>query len=420
MSKIARITAREILASNGMPTIEAEVELTSGVTGVAAVPWGASAGKYEATTLVDGDSDRYSGNGMLRAVKNVEEIIAAEVVGKEATDQRTVDAAMIALDGTENKARLGGNAILATSLAVARAGANEAGVPLWKYITTTYRLEKVRIPRPMVVMIEGGKHASQSVDLQEYLVTILEKKSIVENLEIEREIYEALKKILESNGLSTNVGNEGAFAPSGLSSNEQPIEYLVEAIKSAGYTPGKEVGISLDAAASEFFDETEQNYDLKVEGRKVSGVELIAYYREWLNKYPIITVEDMFAEDDWPNWINFYAQLQGVVNIGDDLTVTNAKRLQMALDRKTVSGIIIKLNQAGTLTETIDCCQLATKNGVMLIPSHRGGGETNDTAMVDVAVAVGAEYLKVGITRGERVVKYNRLMEIEEEINRGL
>lgn len=416
MSKIKEIKAREILASNGMPTVEAEVTLENGVVGVASVPWGASAGKHEAVTLMDGDMDRFEGKGALKAVQNVNEIIPGDVVGIEVSEQINIDNKMIKLDGTANKSNLGGNAILAVSLAVARAGAKEAGLPLWKYLSKIYGLSQVKIPRPMVVMIEGGKHANNSTDLQEYLVTCLEDIKVAENLEIEREIYEGLKKILERDGLSTNVGNEGAYAPSGISSNEKPLEYLVEAIRATGYTPGKEVGISIDSAASEFFDARSMIYDLRIEQRKLSGSELVEYYLPWLEKYPIVTVEDMFDEDDWESWVTLNSKLKNIINIGDDLTATNVDRLKRAIEARAISGIIIKLNQAGTLTETIECCQLAMNNRLMLIPSHRGGGETNDTFMVDLAAAVGAEYIKVGITRGERVGKYNRLMEIEGEL----
>lgn len=418
MSKIKKIQAREILASNGMPTIEVEVALENGVTGTVSVPWGASAGVHEAVTLVDGDLDRYNGNGMLKSVANINEIIAPELVKGVAFDQEAIDRKMIEMDGTDNKSKLGGNSILAVSLAVARARAIEARLPVWKYLMETYGLDQSRIPKPMVVMIEGGKHAHNSTDLQEYLVTCLEDGDVAGNLEVERETYESLKKILERDGLSTNVGNEGAFAPSGMTSNERPIEYLVEAMVEAGYRPGKELGISIDAAASEFFDVGNMKYDLRIEQKKLTAEELNEYYRQWLRKYPITTVEDMFAEDDWDSWSKFNQTIGGVVNIGDDLTVTNSKRLQMAIDKKAISGILIKLNQAGTLTETINCCKLAKKNGLMLIPSHRGGGETNDTFMVDLAVAVGAEYIKVGINRGERVAKYNRLMEIEGELKK--
>lgn len=400
-----------------MPTVEAEVRLENGVSGKASVPYGASAGKHEAVTLVDGDKERYGGQGMLKAVQNVNEIIAGDVVGIEVSEQINIDKKMVELDGTENKSRLGGNAILAVSLAVARTGAEEQKLFLYKYLKKIYGLgpsTSLRI-KPMVVMIEGGKHANNSSDIQEYLVTCLKDLPIAKNIEMEREIYEALVKIFESEGLATNVGNEGALTMPGLGSNEKPIEYLLRAIEKAGCKPGEEVGISIDSAASEFFDVRSMIYDLRIEQRKLRGEELINYYLPWMEKYPIVTVEDMLAEDDWENWVLFNNKLKNIVNIGDDLTTTNSQRLKKAIELGAIGGIIIKPNQAGTLTETIKCAKLAKANGIMTVPSHRGGGETDDTFLSDLAVALGSEYIKVGITRGERVEKYNRLMEIEEK-----
>ncbi len=416
MAKIKEIRAREILASNGMPTVEVEIMLENGVGGKASVPYGASAGKYEAMTIIDGDSDRYGGNGMLKVVQNINETIASDVVGMEADEQINIDKIMVGLDGTSNKARLGGNAILAVSLAVARTGAEEEKIPLWKYLGKVYGLGEPKMPRPMVVMIEGGKHANQSSDIQEYLVTCLKDQGVAANVEMEREIYEALVKIFESEGLATNVGNEGALTMPGLKSNEKPIEYLLRAIEKARCKPGVDVGISIDGAASEFFEAGSMKYDLRIEQKKLSGEELIEYYLPWFRKYPIVTVEDMLSEDDWNNWVVLKNKIGGVLNIGDDLTTTNSERLKKAIELKAIGGIIIKPNQAGTLTETVECAKLAKASGIITIPSHRGGGETGDTFLADLAVALGSEYIKVAITRGERVEKYNRLMEIEKEL----
>jgi enolase len=415
MSKIKTIQAREILASGGAPTLEVTVTLESGVIGEASVSYGVSAGSYEATVMLDGDQKRYGGKGMLMAVKNINEIIGIKLLGLEAGEQRALDKMMIDLDGTENKAKLGGNAILGVSMAVARAAANEANLPLYKYLQQSFNLVPINtLPKPMIVMIEGGKHAADSTDLQEYLVAAMGNKSAAENVRMEMEIYEALKMILKREGKSTNVGNEGAFAPNGLSSNEKPIEFLVEAIKNAGYIPGIDAGISIDAAASEFFEDGK--YNLKIENKKLSGKELIEYYMPWLLKYPMVSFEDMLSEDDWENWVDLTSRMGNMPNIADDLTATNMKRWQKAIEMKAANAILIKLNQAGTVSETIDCCIEAKENSMWTVPSHRGGGESNDTFMVDLAVAAGSEYIKVGPTRGERVCKYNRLMRIEEEM----
>lgn len=420
MSKIKSIKAREILASGGAPSLEVTVTLESGVTGEASVSYGASAGSREATVLLDGDKERYNGKGMLTAINNINSEIANTLNGMEASEQRMIDEKMIELDGTENKARLGGNAILGVSLAVARAQAGEENLPLYKYLRKTYGidLQTWELPRPMIVMIEGGKHADETTDLQEFMVGAIGKKTAAENVRMEMEIYEALKKILKREKLSTNVGNEGAFAPNGIASNEKPLEYLEEAIKNAGYVPGVDAGVGIDAAASEFYDLGNKIYDLRIEHKKLSSEQLIEYYAKWMGKYPIITMEDMLSEFDWDNWPKLVEKINGRFPlIADDLTVTNVKLWQRAIEMKAATAILIKLNQAGTLTETVDCCMLARKNNLMTMPSHRGGGETNDTFMVDLAVAVGSVYVKCGPTRGERVCKYNRLMRIEEELN---
>ncbi|MCX6726768.1 MAG: phosphopyruvate hydratase [Candidatus Shapirobacteria bacterium] len=419
MAKIKKIEAREILASGGAPTIEATVTLETGIVGEASVSYGASAGSKEAFLMLDGDKARYNGKGMLNAIENIKDVIAPVLMGQEG--QQNIDKLMIELDGTENKSKLGGNAILAVSMAYARAAASDAGKQLYEYLGEIYSLDKFnKLPKPMVVMIEGGKHADQTTDLQEYLISSLGNRSASENVRVQMEIYEALKKILKREGLSINVGNEGAFAPNGITSNEKPMEYLVEAIKNAGYIPGVDVGISIDAAASEFYDLRNKIYDLRIEQRKLNSEELINYYLSWIDKYPFVSWEDMLSEFDWESWptLSNRVKISGgnFKVIADDLTATNTKLLQRAIDEKAATAILIKLNQAGTVTETIECCKKARANNFWTVVSHRGGGESNDTFMVDVAVAVGSEYIKCGPTRGERVAKYNRLMRIEENL----
>lgn len=416
--KIKSITAREIIASGGYPSIETCVTLESGNFGVASVPYGASAGTHEATVLTDNDPSRYSGQGMLKAVELTESEIASRIIGMSADDQRAVDVALIDLDGTAQKTRLGGNTILAASLACARAAANEIGQPLYRRFAEHFNIQSdfQSLPQPMAVVIEGGKHAHNSTDLQEYCFSVLRQTSRHESIRIMLECYHALSAVLKKEGLSTNVGNEGAFAPNGISSNEAPFEYMVRAIQDAGYEPGGDVGFSVDAAASEFFEYG--RYIFRLENRSLGAGEVQEYFAGWMEKYPIVSFEDPLAEDAWGDWANFkqVCDKHGVELIGDDLTVTNTQRLQKAIDTKAISSILIKFNQAGTVTETVDSCMLAKQSGFSVVPSHRGGGETNDTAMVDLAVAVGAKFIKVGPTRGERVVKYNRLMEIEREL----
>ncbi|MFA5532313.1 MAG: phosphopyruvate hydratase [Candidatus Shapirobacteria bacterium] len=419
MSKIKNIFAREILASGGAPSLEVTVTLESGAIGEASVSYGASAGSKEATVLVDGDKTRYNGKGMLKAIENINGMIKDNLIGIDADKQRDIDTIMIDLDGTENKANLGGNAMLGVSLAIARAQALEENLPLYKYLRKAYSIEDIgwKLPKPMIVMIEGGKHADETTDLQEFMVGAMGEKTAAENVRMEMEIYSALKNILKAEKLSTNVGNEGAFAPNGIVSNEKPIEYLVQAIKDAGYTPGTDAGVGIDAAASEFYNQETKKYELKLEKKELTSEELIEYYRPWIEKYPIATMEDMLSEFDWDNWPKMAEAINGKFPlIADDLTVTNVNLWQKAIDMKAATAILIKLNQAGTLTETVDCCLLARKYNLMTMPSHRGGGETNDAFMVDLAVAVGSDYIKVGPTRGERVCKYNRLMRIEEEL----
>ncbi len=420
MSKIQNIFAREILASGGAPSLEVTVTLESGAIGEASVSYGASAGSKEATVLLDGDKARYNGKGMLNAIANINTKIKDVLVGMEAADQRAIDNKMIELDGTINKAMLGGNAMLGVSLAVCRAEANEEKMPLYKYLRKTYGIGDIgwKLPKPMIVMIEGGKHADETTDLQEFMVGAMGDKTAAENVRMEMEIYNALKNILKAEKLSTNVGNEGAFAPNGISSNEKPMEYLTQAIINAGYTPGVDAGVGIDAAASEFYSEETKKYTLKLEGKELTSEELIAYYKPWIEKYKIATMEDMLSEFDWDNWPKMVEAIGGKFPlIADDLTVTNTNLWKKAIEMKAATAILIKLNQAGTLTETVDCCLLANEHGLITMPSHRGGGETNDTFLVDLAVAVNSAYIKVGPTRGERVCKYNRLMRIEEELS---
>lgn len=415
--KIKTLKAREILSSGSTPSIEVKCELESGTCGKASVPYGASAGIHEAFVLLDGDEKRFAGKGMLKACENVNNIIAPKLIGMDVFDQRKIDEKMIELDGTENKKNLGANAILGLSLAVARAASIEKNMPLYQYIRDVFdlKIEKFVLPNPMMVVIEGGQHADQSTDLQEYMISLIGSKSVKENVRCGIEIYFNLKKILKEKGYSVNVGNEGAFAPSGLPTNETPLDLIQEAVKSSGYKIREDVGISVDPAVSEIVKDGK--YELKKEGKILSSEEMVNYFAKWVNKYPIITLEDPLHEDDWDNWPKMTEKVgEKVPVIGDDLTVTNPKRLQKAIDLKAINAILIKLNQIGTLTETVDCCMLARRNNFMTVISHRGGGETNDTSMIDLAVAVNSGFVKVGPSRGERVEKYNRLMEIEDEL----
>jgi len=416
--KIKNIHAYEILASGGYPTIECQVELVDGTVGITSVPYGVSAGSYEATVLVDGDSSRWNGRGMLNAIANIKTKITPEIIGQDGYDQRKIDKIMINLDGTPNKANLGGNAILAVSLAVARASAKSKNLELYQYIIDTFDTgaDLTQLPQPMTVVIEGGKHADHTTDLQEFCLTATRHATVAENVRMIMETYHQLETVLHENNFSTNVGHEGAFAPSGIKSNEAPLTFMLEAIKRAGYTAGKDLGFSIDAAANEFYEHG--IYNLNLEKKALRAEQLIQYYQTWLERYPIITLEDLLAEDDWDNWpkLKMVADKYQTPLIGDDLTVTNILRLQKAIDLQAISAILIKVNQIGTLSETIDCGMLAKKNNLMTVTSHRGGGETNDTAMIDVAVAVGSTYIKVGPTRGERVSKYNRLMAIEQAL----
>ena len=415
--KIKTIRAREILSSGAYPTIETIVTLESGITGIASVPFGSSAGRYEALTLLDGDPARYGGRGMLQATHNVNNVIAPEIVGTDTFDQKDIDAQLIALDETPRRENIGGNSILSVSLACARAACKAWALPLYQYIRETYSLagEKPYLPKPMMVVIEGGCHADDSTDLQEYMVGIRADMDSRDAVRAGIEIYHTLGKVLKAHGYPINVGLEGAYAPAGIPSNKEPLIYIHKAIVDAGYEPMDEVAIALDPAASEFY--SDGSYRLEREDRTLSAEQLIRYYEELVREFPIFSIEDGFGEDDWDSWTLLNERLgQSVMNVGDDLTTTNVTRLQKAIDLKAINAILIKPNQVGTLTETVEAVTLAKKHGLKVIVSHRGGGETTDTLIIDLAAAVSADFVKVGPSRGERVVKYNRLMEIDEEV----
>ncbi|MEI6462807.1 MAG: phosphopyruvate hydratase [bacterium] len=432
MDRIKDIKAREILASSGTPTIEVTVTLESGISEDASVSFGASAGTKEAFVLLDGDNERYLGAGMSKAVGNVNGEIRTSLIGKDVMDQKGIDDLMCQLDGTENKSRLGANAILGVSMAVSKAAASTSKLPLYRYvrelllpqyfpeITEGLNSEGYVLPNPMMVSIEGGKHANNSTDLQEFCISVVDPKlSLKEKVRAGEEVYINLGKILKAEGFSTNVGNEGAFAPEGISSNEKPLEYITQAISNSGYVAKEQVGISIDAAASEFAENNK--YTLKLENKDYTSEELIEYYLPWIEKYPILTVEDPLSEFDWSNWPILLQKLieknPNIRLVTDDITVTNPNILKKGIDDKIGNAIIIKLNQIGTVTETLEACKIARLAGWTTIFSHRGGGESTDTTMIDLAVAINSGYVKVGPTRGERVVKYNRLMRIEEELN---
>ncbi|MGD9497378.1 MAG: phosphopyruvate hydratase [Armatimonadota bacterium] len=411
MTTITSVHAREILDSRGNPTVEVEVTLAGGACGQAAVPSGASTGEHEAVELRDGDESRYGGKGVLQAVENVNSEIGPEVVGLDATRQRELDAAMIELDGTPNKGRLGANAILGVSLAACRAAANAAGLPLYAYIGGP---NAHTLPVPMMNIINGGKHADNNVDLQEFMVMPVGAPSFTECLRWCAEIFHALKKVLAARGLNTAVGDEGGFAPN-LGSNEEALQVIMEAIEAAGYTAGEQVRIALDPAATEIYDAARGRYVLAGEGRELTGEEMIDFYADLCDRYPIISLEDGLAEDDWETWPKLMARLGGRIQImGDDLTVTNTERLARAIDVQAMNSILIKLNQIGSLSETLDCIEMAKRAGMTAVVSHRSG-ETEDTTIADVVVATNAGQIKTGApSRTDRVAKYNQLLRIEE------
>jgi len=411
MTTITDIFAREILDSRGNPTVEVDVVLQDGTLGRAAVPSGASTGIYEAVELRDGDSDRYFGKGVLQAVENVNTVIAPEIVGMDALDQVGIDRTMLEIDGTMNKEKLGANAILGVSIAVAKAAAGSLAMPLYQYLGGFNAKE---LPVPMMNILNGGQHADNNVDIQEFMIMPVGAESFAGALRMNAEIYHSLKKVLKNRGLSTSIGDEGGFAPN-LSSNEEAFQVIIEAIKKAGYQPGKQVFLAIDSAASSFYEDG--NYNLAGEGIVKSAEEMVDYYEEMVDKYPIISIEDGLAEDDWDGWALLTERLGGRIQIvGDDLFVTNTERLRQGIATKTANSILIKLNQIGTLTETFDTIEMAKRAGYTCVVSHRSG-ETEDATIADVVVAVNAGQIKSGApARTDRVAKYNQLLRIEEEL----
>jgi enolase 1/2/3 len=410
MSTIISVHAREILDSRGNPTVEAEVTLASGASGRAAVPSGASTGEHEAVELRDGDQQRFGGKGVLEAVKNVNEVIGPRLEGFTATDQIAVDYAMLELDGTPNKGHLGANAILAVSLATARAAAEDAGLPLYRYLGGP--LAHV-LPVPMMNILNGGAHASNTVDFQEFMVVPIGAETFAEGLRIGIEVFHALKKVLAKRGLSTAVGDEGGFAPN-LPNDEGALEAIMAAIESAGFEAGKDVAIALDVAASELFGDGAYVFKKSGAGSKTAD-EMIALYKSWIDRYPIVSIEDGLAEDDWAGWARLTEALGSRVQlVGDDLFCTNVERLARGVEEGVANAILIKVNQIGTLTETLQCIELARSNGYGAVISHRSG-ETEDTFIADLAVASGVGQIKTGSgSRTDRIAKYNQLLRIAE------
>ncbi len=415
--KISSVHAHEILDSRGNPTLEATVLLENGVSGSASVPSGASTGVHEALELRDGDKKRYGGKGVLKAVRHVETELADVVVGMDVTRQRDIDLSMIFRDGTENKGRLGANAILAVSLACARAAAKANRMPLFAYLRLAFDLKerKYRMPIPTMNILNGGAHAGWILDFQEFMI-VPQQSTFRERVRCGSEIFHALGKILKKKGFSTLVGDEGGYAVP-LSSNEDALKFIVKAAKEAGYKPGKDVMLAMDPATSEFYDERKKLYALRVDRKKYSSEEMIRLFEKWAKKYPIISLEDGLAQDDWDGWELLTKRLGGkMALVGDDLFVTNTERLQQGISRKVGNAILIKVNQIGSLTEAMDAILLAKQAGYKVSISHRSG-ETADTTIADLAVAVNADYIKTGsLSRSERLAKYNRLMEIEEEV----
>lgn len=412
MTIIEEIIGREILDSRGNPTVEVEVYLSSGATGRAAVPSGASTGVHEAVELRDGDQGRYLGKGVLQAVEHVNAVIADELVGFDALDQVSIDELLVGLDGTENKGRLGANAILGTSLAVAKAAANALEIPLYRYVGG---VSARTLPVPMFNILNGGKHAGwQSTDLQEFMVMPVGAESFAEALRWGAEIYHSLRAVLKKRGYTTLVGDEGGFAPA-LKANAEALEVILAAVEAAGYQPGEQVFIALDPAASEIFEDG--RYRLRTEGRSLSGEEMVAYYQDLVGRYPIISIEDGLAEDDWPSWQLMMERLGDRVQIvGDDLLVTNVKRLARGIEERAANSILIKLNQIGSLTETLAAIEMAKRAGWTAVISHRSG-ETEDTTIADLVVATNAGQIKSGAPcRSDRIAKYNQLLRIEEEL----
>lgn len=418
MAKIVQLTAREILDSRGNPTIEAKVILDNGLVAKASVPSGASTGVHEAHELRDGDQQRYGGKGVLKAVANVKEIIAPKIIGQEIIALKEIDQLMIELDGTPNKEKLGANAILAVSLVCARAGALATGQELYAYLASTYDFatDNYHLPTPSFNIFNGGQHADTNVDFQEFMILPLINSTVAEKIRLGAEVFHALGKVLKEAKLATNLGNEGGYAPM-MERSEQVMEMIVQAMIRAGYQPKEQVGFGLDVGSSELYDEATGQYIFALDKWQFSSAELLAKYKEWSEKYPIISIEDGLAEDDWQGWQSLTAELGSrMLLIGDDLFVTQTERLRQGIASKAANAILIKLNQVGTVTETIDCIKTAQQNNYKIMISHRSG-ETTDDFIADLAVAVGADYIKTGsAARGERLAKYNRLMEIELQL----
>jgi len=412
MSQIIHVHAREILDSRGNPTVEADVILSNGTLGRAAVPSGASTGEHEAVELRDGDPQRYSGKGVLKAVHNVNDLIARALKGMDARDQGEIDRTLIELDGTAAKSKLGANAILAASLATARAAATDQNLPLYRYLGGE---NANTLPVPMMNIVNGGAHADNNVDFQEFMIVPVGAEKFSEALRMGAEIFHTLKSVLKKKGYATSVGDEGGFAPN-LTSNEEAIETILEAIAQSGYRPGEDVLLALDPAASEFFDG--QSYVFKKsDGRRLSSDEMVAFWSKWIENYPIVSLEDGMAESDWDGWKSLTNELgQRAQLVGDDIFVTNIEFLGQGIDRGVANSILIKVNQIGTLTETLDCIKLAKANLYTTVISHRSG-ETEDAFIADLAVATNAGQIKTGsLSRSDRVAKYNQLLRIEEEV----
>ena len=413
MSVIESVYAREVLDSRGNPTVEVEVVLESGAEGRAIVPSGASTGAFEAVELRDGDKSRYLGKGTQTAVDNVNNIIAEQLEGMESTDQPAIDALLIELDGTHNKGKLGANAILGVSMAVARASAEELGLPLYQYIGG---VNAKQLPVPMMNILNGGEHADNSVDVQEFMILPVGAPTFKEGLRMGAEVFHSLKKVLSERGLACGVGDEGGFAPN-LGSNREALELIVEAIEKAGYKPGDDVKLGLDVAATEMYDKETKLYDLKHEGKKLTAEEMVDLYEDWATNFPIITIEDGLDEEDWDGWKVLTERLGKKIQlVGDDLFVTNTERLERGIEAGVANSILIKVNQIGTITETLDAIEMAKRAGYTAVISHRSG-ETEDTTIADLAVAVNAGQIKTGApSRTDRVAKYNQLLRIEEMV----
>jgi len=417
MPRIKTIIAREILDSRGNPTLETKVILENGLQGIASVPSGASTGIHEAHELRDGDKKRYGGLGVLKAINNVNKIIAPELIGDDVVMQSAIDEKMIKLDGTDNKKNLGANAILSVSLAVARAGAASRKQELFEYLHEIFGLQnKFSLPTPSFNIFNGGKHADTNLDFQEFMILPLTQTSFKEKVRMGAEIFHELANVLKKGGFDTDVGAEGGYAPD-IVSSVQAIEFIVSAMINSGYKPGKDVGIGIDVGSSELYNEESGKYVFKLDNAFYASANLIGLYEEWLSEFPIISIEDGLGEDDWSGWKKLTMELgDKIMLIGDDLFTTNINRFRKGLKEKVANSILIKPNQVGTLSETIDCIKLAQKYNYKIMVSHRSG-ETNDDFIADLAVAVGANFIKSGsLSRGERLAKYNRLMEIEDII----